>query len=136
MPIFIKLHNHEDELVGVEKLDPPHWVKVLNNGTIVLCDREREAQGVQDATGSVIYQLSDRTAIGDPAIIRTATVITEAEYDELSQDYPEPTPQPDDPDDDIAPMTLPEMRQKIEELQAANDTLTECVLEMSEIIYG
>ena len=136
MAIFIKLLNQNEELVGVEALDPPNWVQQLRNGTVVLCTRERDAQGVQDTTGSVIYQLSGRETINDPAIIRTAIIITEAEYDELSQDYPEPSPQPDDPDEDIAPMTVPEMRQKIEELQASNDMLTECLLEISEIIYG
>lgn len=136
MKTHIKLHNQNGELVGVEELDPANWVRQLRNGTIELCDRESEAQGVQDASGSVIYQLSGRTALVDGSIIRTATVITEAEYDELANDYPEPDPQPPDPEDDIAPLTVAEMRMKLAEQDEQIAMLTECLLEMSGLVYG
>ena len=136
MGIFIKLHNQSGEMVGVEALDPPVYVTQLRNGTVAICDRERDAQGVQDATGSVIYQLAGRQIIQDPSIIRTATIITEAEYDELLQDYPEPDPQPASADDDIAPLTVGQMRAIIEGQQETIEMLTACVLEMSELVYG
>ena len=136
MAIYIKLLNQAEELVGVEMLDPPVYVTHQSNGVTTICDRERDAWGVQDATGSVIYQLAGRPLIPDPEIIRTAIVITEAEYDELSQDYPEPSPQPDDPEEDVAPLTVAQMRAKLAEQEEAISMLTECLLEMSEIVYG
>lgn len=109
MEIFIKVHDQQEELVGVEILDPPGWVRQLRNGTVELCDRESQAQGVQDSTGSVIYQLAGRKVIDDPNIELVATIITEAEYDELAptihppdvdpEPDPEPEPEPVDPGD-------------------------------------
>ena len=131
MATFIKLHNRESEdIVGLEVLDPPGWVRQLRNGTVELCDHELLAQGVQDATGSVIYQLAGRPAIDDPSIELVATVITEAEYDELSQSYHPPDPEPDDPEpedpddpDEPGAMSRAELTERVlaltEELAAA-----------------
>lgn len=129
MEIFIKVLNQDDELVSLEVLDPPNWVTVLRNGTIALCDHEILARGVQDATGSTIYQLAGREPIPDPDITLTATIITEAEYDELSQSYHPPDPEPDDPEpedpepDDPNVMTRAELTERVlaltEELAAA-----------------
>jgi len=130
MEIFIKVLNQDDELVSLEVLDPPNWVTVLRNGTIALCDHEILARGVQDATGSTIYQLAGREPIPDPDITLTATIITEAEYDELSQSYHPPDPEPDDPEpeepddpDEPGAMTRAELTERVlaltEELAAA-----------------
>ena len=77
-------------------------------------------------------------------------VIDETEYDEIRAllddgeevpvDPAPPEPEPVGPDDpvepDERPMTVAEMREKITEQQGSIDMLIECVLEMSEIIYG
>lgn len=132
---FIKVLNTYGDLVSVEALEEPVYVMFqTRNNKLIRCS-ERLAQGILDVTGSTIYQLSERPLLPD-APDRTAVIITQAEYDELSQDYPEPNPQPDDPERDDPPLTVGEMRAKLAEQEATISMLTECLLEMSEIVYG
>lgn len=131
---YIKVYNEYGDIVSVEALEEPVFVMIQpRNGKLVRC-AERQAQGVLDVTGGTIYQLDGKPVLPDTD--RTAVIITQAEYDELSQDYPEPNPQPDDPAEDVAPLTVGEMRTKIAEQEATISMLTECLLEMSEIVYG
>lgn len=131
---YIKVLNEYGDLVSVEALEDPVFVMIqLRNGKMVRCS-ERHAQGVLDATGGVIYQLEGKEPLPDTE--RTAVIITQAEYDELSEDYPEPNPQPDDPEEDVTPLTVGQMRAKIAEQEETISMLTECLLEMSEIVYG
>ena len=132
---FIKVLNTYGDLVSVEALEEPVYVMFqTRNNKLIRCS-ERLAQGILDVTGSTIYQLSERPLLPDEPD-RTAVIITQAEYDELSQDYPEPNPQPDDLEQDDPPLTVGEMRAKLAEQEATISMLTECLLEMSEIVYG
>ena len=132
---FIKVLNTYGDLVSVEALEEPVYVMFqTRNNKLIRCS-ERLAQGILDVTGSTIYQLSERPLLPDEPD-RTAVIITQAEYDELSQDYPEPNPKPDDSEQDDPPLTVGEMRAKLAEQEATISMLTECLLEMSEIVYG
>lgn len=132
---YIKVLNAAGDLVSVEALEDPVFVWIQpRNGKMARCYNESNAQGIVSIDGSAIYQIKDKPLLPDTE--RTAVIITQAEYDELSQDYPEPNPQPDDPGEDIAPLTVGEMRAKIEEQEETITMLTECLLEMSEIVYG
>lgn len=136
MATFIKLHNRDsEELVGIEILDPPGWVRQLRNGTVELCDRESQAQGVQDSTGSVIYQLAGRQVIDDPNIELVATIITEAEYDELAPLFPDHPPDPDVPDPEPDPVDPGDGSMSNAELTAAVQALTE-ELAAAKIMLG
>ena len=135
MATFIKLHNRDEELVGIEILDPPGLVRQLRNGTVELCDRESQAQGVQDSTGSVIYQLAGRQVIDDPNIELVATIITEAEYDELAPLFPDHPPDPDVPDPEPEPVDPGDGSMSNAELTAAVQALTE-ELAVAKIMLG
>lgn len=52
------------------------------------------------------------------------------------QPEPTPEPEPDVPEDGERPLTVQQMREKISDLEAQNAMLTECLLEMSEVVYG
>lgn len=135
MEIYIKLSNQDDEIVGIEELAEPVWIAYYPRcGQPIICDKEIEAHGVQDSTGSKIYQLAGRPIIPLPSITLTATIITYAEYDELSQSYHPPDPEPDDPEpedpddpDEPGAMTRAELTERVlaltEELAAAKIVL-------------
>ncbi len=115
-----------------------------------------------DPTIAEFVQAYDRTRVyhdhwlrpvpaGAPAYeSATVTVIGETEYDEIrallddGEEIPvtpaEPDPPPVEPDEpvepDDRPMTVAEMREKITEQQASIDMLIDCILEMSEVVYG
>ena len=135
MATFIKVHDRQEELVGVEILDPPGWIRQLRNGTVELCDRESQAQGVQDSTGSVIYQLAGRQGIDDPNIELVATIITEAEYDELAPLFPDHPPDQDVPDPEPEPVDPGDGAMSNAELTAAVQALTE-ELTAAKIMLG
>lgn len=89
---------------------------------------------------------------GNPSTYLPAKVvmINAREYDEIRalledgediheppEPIPEPEPEPHEepaPEPD-APMTISEMRQQITEMSAMMEMLTECILEISEVIY-
>lgn len=81
----------------------------------------------------------------------TVTVIDAVEYDEILAmlndgeeipDIPEPEPpqpdpdEPEEPEPEERPMTIAEMRQFIADQQEQINMLTDCILEMSEVVYG
>lgn len=77
-------------------------------------------------------------------------LIGQAEYDDLYEELidgeplpvpdpepePAPAPEPEPEPESSARMTVQEMREKIAEQEDQIAMLTECLLEMSEIIYG
>lgn len=76
-------------------------------------------------------------------------LIEQAEYDDLIEQLmdgetvpepvepePEPTPEPEPEPEPERRMTVQEMREKITEQASTIEMLTECLLEMSEIVYG
>lgn len=134
--IWIKVMDGET-LIAAEAHERPQYVRRQSNGAIVLCD-EAFAQGIVSNDGTVIYQLDGKAPIGIDGC-STAYQIYGTEYDELIRDVPDTeddTPElpPDTPDDKI--LTRAELTARVQELEAQNAMLTDCLLEMSEVVYA
>lgn len=134
--IWIKVMDGET-LIAAEAHERPQYVRRQSNGAIVLCD-EAFAQGIVSKDGSVIYQLDGKAPIGIDGC-STAYQIYGTEYDELIREVPDTeddTPElpPDTPEDKI--LTRAELTARVQELEAQNAMLTDCLLEMSEVVYA
>jgi len=135
------------------------YYKIVSNGTIVdassglsyvrwqeknrlwLSCEAQDANGILTSNGEAIYLLEGAAAM-DGYSYAMATEITEAEYLVLREelDAGDEIVDPDQPDDqepDTPSKTrLQLLEARVAELQEVNDMLTECLLEMSEIVYG
>ena len=114
-------------------------VQVINSYSGILLLKKFYTTTWTRDPGLVIPQLSE-------AIV---TIIDSTEYDELYEQLkegdevpfvppapPEPTPEPTpEPVPVETPMTIQQMRDKITEQGQMIDMLTECLLEVSEVIY-
>ncbi len=134
--IWIKVMDGET-LIAAEAHERPQYVRRQSNGAIVLCD-EAFAQGIVSKDGTVIYQLDGKAPIGIDGC-STAYQIYGTEYDELIRDVPDTeddTPElpPDTPEEKI--LTRAELTARVQELEAQNAMLTDCLLEMSEVVYA
>ena len=134
--IWIKVMDGET-LIAAEAHERPQYVRRQSNGAIVLCD-EAFAQGIVSNDGTVIYQLDGKAPIGIDGC-STAYQIYGTEYDDLIRDVPDTeddTPElpPDTPEDKI--LTRAELTARVQELEAQNAMLTDCLLEMSEVVYA
>lgn len=116
----------------------------------VRCAKGDNPFGVLSSDGGVIYALHAREGYQEVSLIAFDDA---TEYDTLraeldaqhTPEYVEPEePEDPDPDDQTeAAMSASEIRVRIVELQeklnavtAQNEMLTECLLEMSEVVYG
>ena len=118
-----------------------------------ICDME-QAQGVQDSISGEKFHaewLYDIPEVATYTFPTAEIVLIDAdEYNDIYEELldgepipipepePEPEPQPE-PDPEVEPeprMTVQEMREKIAEQEEQIAILTECLLEMSEIVYG
>lgn len=124
------------------------------NRILISCPLE-EAQLVQGHDGETIYRVPWLNPLPEEAGSYEsveAAIIDRQEYLDLlavledgeqpiepeppkQEPEPEPEPDPEQPEEE-KPMTVAEMRQRIKELEARNDMLLECLLEMSEIVYA
>lgn len=120
---------------------------------LMVCE-PRDAHYVQNYTETAIYRPGWLNPLPDGAPTYPtveAAIINETEYEELieSLDGGEPVPEPPEPQPEPEPepepepqpepeprMTIQEMREKIAEQEETISMLTECLLEMSEIVYG
>lgn len=124
------------------------------NHILISCPLE-EAQLVQSHDGETIYRVPWLNPLPEDAgsyESAEAAVIDRQEYLDLlavledgeqpvepepPKQEPEPEPEPDqEQPDEEKPMTVAEMRQRIKEQEEALVMLTECLLEMSEIVYA
>lgn len=116
------------------------------------CDMA-EGQIAQNDLNETYYHDGWLKAIPDGAVsVNSAEIVLigATEYDELYEllsdgeevpvpDEPEPPTHEPEPDPDVEPerpMTVQEMREKIAEQESQIEMLTDCLLEMSEIVYG
>lgn len=116
----------------------------------------KDAQFVQSYDGGSVYRvewlnpvpeaLKDRFETVEAALIEKQeyldlrAVLDDGEtVPEPEPVQPEPTPEPE-PGPDVPeaekPMTVQQMREKIAEQDATIQMLTDCILEMSEVVYG
>ena len=116
--------------------DSPVWVR-MKNGILLRCS-EGQAQGILHSDGATVFQLDGKAPITGRVINKLAVEITMTEYERIiNEDYDdEDIPDPDPEEDPEEQMTIRQMRERIKELTESNEMLTECILEMSEIIYA
>lgn len=121
---------------------------------MALCDLQ-DAQGAHDAVSERVYHADWLKNVPREAGITLQeadiALIDAVEYDEIIETLsggetipvpepdPEPQPEPEpepEPDPEERPMTVAEMREKIQEQAGQIEMLTECLMEMSELVYG
>ena len=132
---YFKLTINESETV--EAHENPVYVRQTKNG-VYRCEQQF-AQGIVSLDQSGFYQLPDKAAL--PEVLGTAVQITTAEYEEWIAIHGEPDHEDVDPvipdgDEEEIPLTRAELTAKVAELEEQNAMLVECILEMSEIVYG
>ena len=109
------------------------------NGIWLSCDKA-DAHGVVASNGNDIYLLEGISPMAGYEYA-SVTEITEEEFANIHDELSAGTVPETDRGEDVTEPTLPKSRlQMLEEEVAAlmetNSMLTECILEMSEIIYG
>lgn len=132
--IYLKVLDADGNFVSAEEIETPIYVKYQSRNKLLLQCPALHAQGIVSANGSETCQLDGRDTI--PGMTHTAVIIPQADYELLKDTDPEdnnPAP-PDDPGAEV--LTRAELSAKVAELEAANATLLECVLEMSEAVYA
>lgn len=126
--VYIKAYDAEDVYIGADAIDEPVWCRrQVNSGRWVCCD-EQDAQGIVSSDGNAIYLIRGQQPLGvkEPY----AEIIDRAEYEALRDGVidPEDEIEPEDPE-------TPEILTRAE-LTARVALLEECLLEMSEKLYG
>lgn len=133
----------------IDVLNDPLYVKYQQgNDLCVITTFKTEAFGVISSDGSEIYAVEGFRIVPSKGYIEvTLTPIDEQEYNELREELddgeqPDEGGEPDPEPDEEQSMSLPKMRTAILDLQSQNealqsqsDLLTECILEMSELLY-
>lgn len=123
----------DETVLTAEAHEKPAFVKLQPNNVKVRCS-EHYAQGIISLDGSECYQLPGKAAL--PGADKTAVEITMTEYDAIIDGDPEdetPVIPEDDPEE---PLTRAELTTKVKALEERNEFLEDCLLEMSEIVYG
>lgn len=115
----------------MKKLKYCKYVRIANR--TLLCDKT-SANCIVSSNGEQVYHIKGTLAV--PTNYKTVEIveIDKEEYDYLCsltvQENPIPSNMDKDLDDPIV------LKQRVSELQSEVDMLTECILEMSSIIYS
>ena len=136
--LYLKIMDGETIVSAEAHEDPVYICRQQKNDILVRCP-DVHAQGILSLDGETVYQLHGKTSFGDPSAYEAYPIYVE-EYDEIMRSLPpEEDPEdedpeiPDDPEAEI--LTRAELTALVRELQAQNEMLEECLLEMSEIVY-
>lgn len=124
------------------------------NRILVSCEPEN-AQFVQSYDGSTVWRVQwlnpapaaagtfetvEAALIDEQEFLDLRAVLDDGETVPVPDPFvPEPEPEPDpDPEQDVSDqhMTVQQMRDKIAEQGATIQMLTDCILEMSEVVYS
>ena len=135
----------DSTVIGAEAHEYPVYVNHPYYSNIPLRCEEESAQGILSLNQRDIYHLVGRSSM--PGDHLEAEEITEAEYEYLVEELDIPDEEEVEPDPDEGSgsdiMTAQQMRERIIELESDNqeksqriDFLDECLLEMSEAVYG
>lgn len=83
------------------------------------------------------YEEADVVMIGETEYNDIIAYLDDGEEVPIEPEKPDPEPEPKpEPEPEDKPMTIAEMREKITEQENTITMLTECILEMSEIVYS
>lgn len=134
-------------IVDAIRSDTANWI-IENRRNYSLYSGEQEfAHGVEATDQHCVYHILGTPVFHDYPEFETVELveIDEAEYTDIMADIlaermanePEPLPaeEPGEPEQ-IAKTRVQMLEEQIAALTEANDMLTECLLEMSEIVYG
>lgn len=120
----------------VDACDGLNFVKFQEKNRIYISCGEAEAEGIVSSKGDQIYLLNR----SGETVYATYTEITKEEYDELREELDAGDSIPDDSGDTEpdtpAKTRLQMLEEQVTELTQVNGMLIECILEMSEIVYG
>ena len=133
--MFIKTFDAQGNLTGAQQIEEPVYVRWQpSNGMMARC-AEEDAQGIIGTDGTA-YLLNGAQPHGEPEPY--AEIITEAEYEEIIAgfDPEDDTPVVPDPEPEEPPLTRAELTAIVTEQAETIQMLTDCLLEMSEIVYG
>ena len=116
-----------------------NYVRWQEKNSLWLTCGESDAQGIVNSNGEDIYLLSGADPMDGYSYAAVAE-ITEEEYisirEELDAGAEIVDPGEPDTDPSSAKTRLQQLEEQVAALQGVNDMLTECLLEMSEIVYG
>ncbi len=124
----------------VDACDGMRFVRWQERNRMMLSCDEAGADGILTSDGSTVY-LIEGGLVMDGYATATYEEITQEEYEELRAeiDAGEEIPNPDEPDPEPeeGPKTrLQALEEQVAELSQTNWMLIECLLEMSEVVYG
>lgn len=116
-------------------VDDAQFVQGLDGNTLYRASWMREPP-----TEAAVNYIEADIEFTDPAEYEyTLELLNEGEEVVVPEPEPEPEPKPElepEPEEPEALMTISQMRQTIENMTATVDMLTDCILEISEILYG
>ena len=126
--------------IVVDACDEMRFVKWQEKNRVFLNCEEADADGFIGYGGQEIYLLAGRAEV-DGYSVATYTEITREEYEELRAeiDAGKEIPDPDGGDEEPenpAKTRLQALEEQLAQMMETNWMLTECLLEMSEIVYG
>lgn len=124
----------------VDACDGMRFVRWQERNRMMLSCDEAGADGILTSDGSTVY-LIEGGLVMDGYATATYEEITQEEYEELRAeiDAGEEIPNPDEPEPEPeeGPKTrLQALEEQVAELSQTNWMLIECLLEMSEVVYG
>lgn len=144
MTYFKIISDADREVVGVEAIEDPAYVRWQEkHHRLVYCDGDAGEGILSPKDNDTVYRIEGKELNG-VEIHLTAVFISAEEYDELAALLDDGERIPAGGDSPAAPnsggvdqpMTVSEMRQIILEQQNQINMLTDCILEMSEVVYG
>lgn len=129
--------------------DDAIWIEEnIHNYSMIIGERDK-ARGILSSDGGTVYHIEGTPPFHDFPHYPDARVedITEEEYlalrDELEANgvISSPEPEPEFSEPEVEPVVkkssaILALEAQVAELAAANAMLTDCLLEMSEIVYG
>lgn len=144
MPYFKVKQNN----TVIDVLADPNYIVYQQGNDLCVIGKQTEAFGVLSSDASVIYAVEGlRIAPNKGYDVVSLEQIDKTEYDELkalldeNKSVVDDDQQQDNQQEEV--MSMSELRQTVltlkaqnEELAARNELLTECVLELSEIVYA
>lgn len=142
--LYIKILR-DSTVIGAEAHEFPVYINHPYYSNTPLRCEEEAAQGILSLDLKEIYHLVGRSSM--PGEYLEAEIISQAEYEYLIEEMDIPDEEEVEPDPDEGSgsdiMTSQQMRERILELESDNeeksqriDFLEECLLEMSEAVYG
>ena len=141
---YIKiLLKNKDTILGVEEIEEPCFVTWQEKNQIhIRCD-ERSALGIVSADGSTTYQIKGKPALPDCNTEMYAEIIDKYDFEfyqnqlgSLGEEESPPENEPSENSENEELLTPERMRAKIIELEEQVELLTDCILEMSGVVYN